>query len=62
MWENSVLNVGHCQGDPIKVPITNCKHHYDCNRLGVQTLGLWISANCLLEPDYWILIPEGQFD
>ena len=42
------LNVGHCQGDPFKVPPNSLlKANLEGNRLGVQTLGLGILSNCL---------------
>ena len=52
-----VFNAGQCQGDPFKVPLNSLRRailNYD--RLGIQTLGLWILANCLLRPEHQILV------
>ena len=61
IWWPIVSNIGQCKGDLFKVPPQLLpKAIFNRNRLGVKTLGLWILANSLLEPEDQLLLPEGQ--
>ena len=48
----SFLNIGHCQGEHLISHLAHCKGAVQLKYIKPSSLGLWILASTLLEPDY----------